>query len=229
MSYGTTAASAFPKARTVFLSRLISAPTDLDTTTLILKDRKLAARTRDHLAALLNSCDDPQVLVLDLAGISFTPATLQELVLPFAQRMRGGEYGMVRLVVSTTDPGVADFIRYMAQAHQLPLYLSDSPFDLRAGMPIGALTSTKRSTLNTINVLGGQVTASSLAAAEGIKPSAATNRLVNLDRDGYLIRQQRGRRDGDLYVEPRAATAIPMVCDEAYEVGETTIAFGMLG
>ena len=151
------------------------------------------------------------MLVLDLAGVTLTPASLQELILPLAQRIRGGEYGTVRLVISTTDPGVADFVRYMAQAHQLPLYLSPSPFDLSEGTPIGNLTETESSTLDTIVMLGGQVTASRLAEAEGIRPSAATNRLVNLDREGYLVRQPRGRREGDVYIEPRSATATPMV------------------
>ena len=148
--------------------------------------------------------------MLDLAGIAFTPSTLQELILPLAQRIRGGEYGPVCLVISTPDPGVGDFIRYMAQAHRLPLYLAHSPFDLQEATPVGALTRTERSTLSTINVLGGQVTASRLAAAEGIGPSAAANRLVNLDREGYLIRQPRGRREGDLYIEPRSATSTPI-------------------
>lgn len=213
----------FPKARTVFVSSLIPGSSDLDPkTTLLLKDRKVAALIRDRLAAKLNLSDGPKVLVLDLAGITFTPSTLQELILPLAQRIRGGEYGMVCLVISTIDAGVSDFIRYMAQAHQLPLYLSHSPFDLRDGTPVGALTRTEISTLNTINVLGGQVTASSLAAKEGIKPSAAANRLVNLDREGYLVRQPRWRREGDLYIEPRSATSIPMVFEEPYVVSENS-------
>ena len=178
----------------------------------MLKDREIAANIRDGLAAEINSFDDPQFLVLDLAGSAFTPAALQELILPLAQRIRGGEYGTVRLFISTPDPGVADFIRYMAQAHQLPLYISSSPFHLEEGAPVGDLTRTERSTLDTIVILGGRVTASTLAATEGIKPSAATNRLVNLDRGGYLVRQPRGRRAGDVYIEPRSA--IPKVPDE---------------
>ena len=76
----------FPKARTVFLSSMIPGSSDLDPqTTLLLKDRKVAALTRDRLAAQLNLSDGPQVLVLDLAGIAFTPSTLQELILPLAQ------------------------------------------------------------------------------------------------------------------------------------------------
>ena len=201
-----------PKARVVFLSRLIPGSSDgHPVDTLLLKDREVAAYIRDSLAARLNPIDDPQVLVLDLAGSAFTPSALQELILPLAQRIKGGEHGTVRLVISTPDPGVRDFIRYMAQAHRLPLYLSASPFDLEEGTPVGDLTETERSTLDTIIVLGGQVTASSLAAREGINPSAATNRLVNLDRQGYLVRQPRGRREGDVYIEPRSAT--PMVVD----------------
>lgn len=207
------------KARTVFLSSLIRESADIEpTTTLFLRDRELAALTRERLAAKLKLSDDPQVLVIDLAGVAFTPSSLQELILPLAQRIRGGEHGTVRLVISTTDPGVGDFIRYMAQAHQLPLYLSPSPFDLREGIPIGDLTRTERNTLDTIIMLGGQVTASRLAATEGIKPSAAANRLVNLDREGYLVRRSRGRREGDVYIEPRSATSTPMVFNELYDV-----------
>ena len=181
--------------------------------TLFLKDREDAADIREWLAAQINISDDPQILVLDLEGSAFTPAALQELILPLAQRIRGGEHGTVRLIVSTPDQGVADFIRYMAQAHQLPIYLSSSPFNLEESIPVGDLTRTERNTLDTIIVLGGRVTASKLAATEGIKPSAATNRLVNLDRGGYLVRQPRGRREGDVYIEPRSA--IPKVFDDA--------------
>ena len=161
----------------------------------------------------LSLFDDPQVLVLDLDGIAFTPSTLQELIVPLAQRIRGGEHGTVWLVISTTDPGVGDFVRYIAQVHELPLYLSSPPSDLRQATPVGNLTTTERSTLDTIIELGGQVTASRLAATEGIKPSAATNRLVRLDQEGYLVRQPRGRREGDAYIEPRSATPIYTVSD----------------
>ena len=212
-----------PVAQIVFLSSLLRGSSDNEPApTLLLKDRHRAAVVRDRLATQLGRLDAPQVLILDLAGVALTPATLQELVLPLAQRIRGGEYGTVCLVISTTDPGVADFVRYMAQAHQLPLYLSPSPFDISEGTPIGNLTQTENSTLDTIVTLGGQVTASMLAEAEGIKPSAATNRLVNLDREGYLVRKPRGRREGDVYIEPRSGTSTPMVFEEPYELSEAT-------
>ena len=216
--------SEFLRARTVYLSYLShvfggSSNSDLR----LLTDRKGAALYRDLVSTWLIPSESPQVLVLDLAGVSFTPSALQELILPLAQRIRGGEHGTVRLVISTTNSDVRDFIRYMSQAHQLPLYLSHSPSssDLREAIPVGALTNTERNTLETILALGGQVTASKLAAAEGIRPSAAANRLVNLDREGYLVRRQRGRREGDLYIELRSVTSIPIDLEEEFEVRES--------
>ena len=203
-----------PKAWSVFLSKLISESSDKgQADPLLLKDQDVAADIRDCIAAQLNPSDSPQVLVLDLGGSAFTPLALQELIIPLAQRIRGGEYGTVRLVISTSDPGVGDSIRYMAQALQLPLYLSPSSSNLWKGYPVGGLTETERGTLDTVISFGGRVTASSLAAIESIRPSAATNRLVKLDREGYLIRQPRGRREGDIYIEPRSATATPRVLE----------------
>ena len=203
-----------PKAWSVFLSKLISESSDRgQADPLLLKDRDVAADIRDFIAAQLNSSDSPQILVLDLGGSAFTPLALQELILPLAQRIRGGEYGVMRLVISTSDQGVANHIRYMAQAHQLALYVSPSPSNLWEGHPVGGLTETERGTLDTIIAFGGRVTASSLAAIESIRPSAATNRLVKLDREGYLLRQPRARREGDIYIEPRSATATPKVLE----------------
>ena len=197
-----------PEARLAFLSNLIRHSLHEEAgTTLLLKDRRQAAEIRDAISARLNPFDKPKVLVLDLAGAALTPSAIQELVLPLAQRIQGGEYGTVRLVISTTDLGVKDFIEYMAHVHQLPIYVCRSPLDFRQSIPAGILTETESGTLDGIFELGGRVTASQLAEAENIKPNAAKNRLVNLDRAGYLIRQKRSRREGDMYFEPRSATA----------------------
>ena len=211
-----------PEARIAYLTHFVPrSSSDEEAATLLLSDAHSAAQTRENLAEQLSLFDEPQVFVLDLAGIALTPLALRELILPLAQRIRGGEYGVVRLVICTTDPGVADFIRYMAQVHQLPLYLSHSPSELREGVPIGDLTQTESSTLDTIIMLGGQVTASKLAASEEIGHSAATNRLVNLDREGYLFRQSRSRREGDIYIEPRSATSVSIVSRALNEVTAT--------
>ena len=145
-----------PEARIAFLTHFVPrSSSDEEAATLLLSDAHSAAQTRENLAEQLSLFDDPQVFVLDLAGIALTPLALQELILPLAQRIRGGEYGAVRLVVCTIDPGVADFIRYMAQVHQLPLYLSHSLSELSESVPIGDLTQTESSTLDTIIMLGG--------------------------------------------------------------------------
>lgn len=202
-----------PEARLAFLSNLIRRSLREEAgTTLVLKDRWQAAEIRDAISARLNHFDKPKILVLDLAGAVLAPSVLQELVLPLAQRIQGGEYGTVRLVVSTTDSGVKDFIEYMAYVHQLPIYVCRSPLDLRHSLPAGILTETESGTLDGIFELGGHVTASQLAEVENIRPNAAKNRLVNLDRAGYLIRQQRSRREGDVYFEPRSATAWRALC-----------------
>ena len=222
-TYNTATMTETPKAWSVFLSKLISESSDRDQADpLLLKDQDVAAGIRDYIAAQLHSSDSPQVLVLDLGGSAFTPLALQELILPLAQRIRGGEYGVMRLVISTSDPGVGNYIRYMAQAHELPLYLSPSPSNLWDGQPVGGLTETERATLDTIIAFGGRVTASSLAAIDNIRPSAATNRLVKLDREGYLLRQPRGRREGDIYIEPRSATATPRVFERPLVVSENS-------
>ena len=217
-----------PKSRIVFLSRLIGSYLDAEEErTLVVNDLTIATLIREKLAYMLNDFDDPQVLVLDLAGVAFTPSFLQEMILPLAQRIRGGEHGRVYLVACTTDPAVGDYIRYMAQAYQLPVYLSRSPLHLEEGIPVGNITGTQRDTLDTIIMLGGQVTASSLADAEDIGASAATNRLVNLNREGYLIRQPRGRREGDVYIEPRSGTAVPVRYEEIFGISDSGTGTGV--
>ena len=221
--YNAATMTEAPKAWSVFLSKLISESSDRDQADpLLLKDQDVAAGIRDYIGAQLHSSDSPQILVLDLGGSAYTPLALQELILPLAQRIRGGEYGIMRLFISTSNPGVGNYIRYMAQAHELPLYLSPSHSNLREGHPVGGLTETERGTLDTIIAFGGRVTASSLAAIDNIRPSAATNRLVNLDREGYLLRQPRGRREGDFYFEPRSATATPKVFEGPLVIRENT-------
>ncbi|MEJ7786478.1 MAG: hypothetical protein WKF96_16875 [Solirubrobacteraceae bacterium] len=54
--------------------------------------------------------------------------------------------------------------------------------------------------------LGGRVTVANFAHATKLEPSAATNRLVNVSTKGYVHRVERSRRDGVLFVDPRAAT-----------------------
>lgn len=169
-------------------------------------DRRAAAVFRDR-AFPERASEDPTLAVLDLTGVFPTPGVLQDLVLPLAQRIRGGLLGTCYLVVCTHDSGVADFLRYLAREHALPLFVASSTAALGEAQPLGDLTSTEQTTLNLLLEQGGAATASELAHWIGLGPTAAGNRLVNLARKGFLYRQTQPRREGDLFVDPRAATA----------------------
>ncbi len=148
----------------------------------------------------------PRTEVFDLAGMTPTVAALRELIVPLGQRLRGGVLGDVRLVIATPDRAVAEIVSLLAREHKLPLFLatSSSPEDVARGEPAGDLTRTELDTLEELGGLGGRTTVASFAEAFDIEPTAANNRLVNLTRKGYVYRLERGRRRGDLFMDPRS-------------------------
>lgn len=171
----------------------------------ILSDLARAAELRDENYPP-TEFPGPTTAVLDLAGITPTVAALRELVVPLGQRLRGGVLGEVRLVIATPDRAVAEIVSLLAREHELPLFLatSSSPADVARGEPAGDLTRTELDTLEELGSLGGGTTVASLAEAFNIEPTAAHNRLVNLTRKGYVYRLHRGRRRGDLFMDPRS-------------------------
>jgi hypothetical protein len=124
------------------------------------------------------------------------------MLLPLAQRIKGGQYGEMVLAVSTVDHGVADFIRYMAVVHDLPIFVTSDTDDLAGAEPAGNLTPTEKTSLRAIGQLGGKVTANELAKHLGVEATAAGNRLINLSKKGLVYRIERPRREGDLYIDP---------------------------
>lgn len=144
------------------------------------------------------------VAVLNLGGAVFSPGSLQELLLPLARRLRSGEPRPLALVVIAEDRGVADFIRMLASMHGLTLYVSDRPERVNEAEPAGRLTPTERQTIDTLAALGGRVTVSTFAHQLQMQVTAAGNRLSNLADRGYLHREQRSRREGDEFVDPRS-------------------------
>jgi len=178
-------------------------------------DRHEAARFRD-LYFPPTAVAGPTIAILDLTGVFPTPGVLQDFILPLAQRMRGGVYGQLMLVVRTHDDGVADFLSYLAKEHGLSIFTVLSSGMPGATQPIGKLTSTEQTTLNVLVQLGGTVTASDLAHNIGIESTAAGNRLVNLVRKGFIYRVAQPRREGDLFVDPR------VFVDSWGAVGEAT-------
>jgi len=143
------------------------------------------------------------IAVLDLGGAVFSPGSLQELLLPLARRVRAGEAGAFTLVVVAEDPGVVDFVRMLAAAHGLSLYVTDRLDRIGQAEPVGRLTPTEKQTLDTLAALGGRATVSTFAHQMQMQVTAAGNRLTNLSHRGYLHREQRSRREGDEFVDPR--------------------------
>lgn len=153
------------------------------------------------------------VLVLDLSGKRFSPASLRELVVPLGQRLRGGMYGDLRLVLVTDDLATREFLELLARRYELPLFAATSIDDVDHADPLGELTASEARTLNEIADAGWQVTVSGLARLVGIEPTAANNRLVNLERKGYVYRFTRHRRQGDLFVDPRVPRTVMFEVD----------------
>jgi hypothetical protein len=88
--------------------------------------------------------DRPAIAVLELSAEP-TIRTLQEFLLPLGQRIRGGEYGQLFLVVQTNDEAVAGFVRYLSREYELPIFVRPSPPGAEA-TPVGDLTSARSAT-----------------------------------------------------------------------------------
>lgn len=150
------------------------------------------------------SFESPVTQVFDLGDHDLTITALRDLIVPLGQRLRGGVYGNARVVITTLNPAVAEVISLLAREHDLPIFLAATPADVDRAQPAGDLTTSEAETLEHLHILGGRATASALAGSFGIAANAASNRLNNLERMGYLFRVRRSRRDGDEYLDPRA-------------------------
>lgn len=175
-------------------------------------DPVLAARIRDDKIPP-TAFAHPTMIVLDLRGKLVSPAGLKEWIVVLGQRIRAGMYGDSRLVVATSDQDVREMTALLARNYQIPLYLSPSPaIDdiLLYGMPAGDLTEADAQTLEQTRAAGSVTTAAALANAVGLQASAANNRLMNLERKGYVLRIRRSRDQGDLFVDSRVPPGTPL-------------------
>lgn len=161
-------------------------------------------RFRDNL---LNpsGVTEPTALVVNLEGRFPSPGVLVELILPLAQAARAGTHGPLALVVCTQDAAVQVLMKALAETYALPIFLASSPSELGDAEPAGPLTATERETLEVLRRLGGRATVSTFAEATSLEPNAATNRLVNVVNKGFVQRVERPGRQGQLFVDPRAA------------------------
>lgn len=169
-----------------------------------LDDVAVNRRFREELVKP-SGVEEPTALVLNLEGRFPSTAVLIELVLPLAQAAKSGAYGPLALVVCTRDEAVRVVLRALAQANALPMFLAASPGELHDAEPAGPLTATERETLEVLHRLGGRASVSTFAEATSLEPNAATNRLVNVVNKGFTQRVERPGRQGQLFVDPRAA------------------------
>jgi hypothetical protein len=149
--------------------------------------------------------DEPRsVLVLDLGDARWEAETLLQLLTTAANAVRDAAEGDVVMVVSTTQPSVAQIARMISTYMEVPLYIADSPStkSVAKSAPAGRLTTTERATLTLLAEMGGRVTASDFAAHAALEVTAAGNRLGNLAKRGYVNRVSRSRREGDVFVSP---------------------------
>lgn len=166
-------------------------------------DRRSVAEWRDRV--FVPTADGTlRVRFLNLEGVFIDAGGLQEMILPVAQGMLGGVYGNMALGVVTSDDAVAGFVTYLAREHHFPLYVSNSAQNyLASAQPVGELTPGEEDTIAWVRDLGGSTTSSEFSSAVGLEPAAASNRLSNVERKGYVFRVVRSRSEGDLFVDPR--------------------------
>jgi hypothetical protein len=149
----------------------------------------------------------PLTAVVDLGGAQITPAALRELIVSVGQRLRGGVYGNLKIIIASADKAIAESVTLLAREYDLPLYLATSSRteDIENAEAVGNLQPAEFEALENLRAIGGGATAAGLAGATGVSASSISNKLLNLERKGYLFRLERSRRDGDIYVDPRIA------------------------
>ena len=92
----------------------------------------------------------------------------------------------------------------IASANNLAIFISSSSTDLQQAEPVGGLTVKDKETLGTVLRAGGTVTAAELAGQLGIEQTTAGNRLIALNKKGYLQRIERPHPFGDQFIDPRS-------------------------
>jgi hypothetical protein len=148
----------------------------------------------------------PTVLIINLEGRFPTAAVLYELVVGLGRAIQSRSHGELALVFATPDPGLGAVIRAIAESQGLCLFLTASADALESAEPIGRLTASDFETLAILRRLGGRASVSTLAHAASIDHKAAGNRLKALDQRQLVLRVERPRREGHIYLDPRVAT-----------------------
>lgn len=146
----------------------------------------------------------PMIGILDLAKLRPTPVVLQDVIVAIGEDVRAGRYGNFTFVVSSEDDATRSVLSDIASAQDLAMFVSSSPAHLEQAKPVGDLTVKDRETLRLVLQAGGTVTAAELAEQLGIEQTTAGNRLVALNKKGYLLRVERPHPVGDQFFDVRS-------------------------
>lgn len=167
------------------------------------RDEAAAWREMEFPATVSKGC---RIRLLNLHGAFPEIGALEELILPIGQGIKSGAFGQLMLGIISSDEPVIHYVESIAEKHSVPLFVTHPGEDpLGSSSPVGKLTASEISTLETIQELGGRVTSSELAKALDLELAAAGNRLAKIEKKGYLLRIPRSPREGDIYIDPRQA------------------------
>ena len=146
----------------------------------------------------------PMLGVLHIGAVRPTPAVLRDVVVTVGEDIKAGRYGDFSLFICSEDEDTRSVIGDIAASNNVSMFVCSSSSDLEQAEPVGALTAKDHETLRLVFKAGGTVTAVGLAKYVGIEKTAAGNRLVSLQKKGYLQRVGRPHPAGDLFVDPRS-------------------------
>ena len=146
----------------------------------------------------------PMLGVLHMGEVRPTPGVLRNMVVTVGEDVKAGRYGDFTLFICSEDEDTRSVIGDIAASKNVAMFVSSSSNDLTHAEPVGVLTARDHETLRLVSEAGGTVTALGFADRVGIKKTAAGNRLVSLNKKGYLQRVERPHPAGDLFVDPRS-------------------------
>ena len=146
----------------------------------------------------------PMVGIIDFKAVRPTRSVLRQVVASLAEDVKAGRYGDCSLVYYSEDEDTRYEIEDIAESQNTVMFICATLKDLQYAEPVGDSTNTDRATLELVLEAGGTVSASSLALRAGIDQSTAGNRLVSLQKKGYVLRAERPHPAGDLFIDPRS-------------------------
>ena len=150
----------------------------------------------------------PMLGVLHLGAARPTARVLRDMVVTIGEDVKAGRYGDFTLFICSEDEDTRFVIGDIATSSNVAMFVCSSSMEFDHAEPVGVLTVKDHETLRLVSEVGGTVTALAFADHVGIEKTAAGNRLVSLQKKGYLQRVGRPHPAGDLFVDPRSVQMV---------------------